>query len=323
MSGATTQEPQARTAPPARPALAVPPSTALTDGHGQTEGPRRAERASRRVLRMTAGLLVLAAVGAATVPLTRTVELDGQLVPERTVAVRAAEGGLLDRIDVAAGDTVRPGAFVASLRSPELDEAFRLSDPSRPTWALLARRARLDVHAPPAVERRADGTGDPATWWRGGVVLTEDLDERKGARLDAGDVVAELAALATDGGADVPLVVRAWADEREAQRVRAGMPARLTFTAVPQERPRQASGVVRRVALAPEADTHAGASGEPHVERWRVEVDVDPDAVAAIVSAAETPTELRVGFFVDVAVVERREALARTMMLWAHSRLTE
>ena len=318
MSGAVVQEPRLRAT--ARPVIAVPPREALTGGDDDERDPRRAERATRRVLRASGALLLLAAVGAATVPLTRTVELGGQLVPERTVAVRASEGGLLDRVGVAAGDTVRPGAHVASLRSPELDEAFRLADPAASPWALLARRARLDVHAPPAVEQRADGTGDPATWWRGGVVLTEDLDERRGARLGAGGVVVELAALATDGRPDVPLVVRAWAAEREAQRVRAGMPARLTFSAVPQERPRQATGRVVRVGSAP--DTGDDGTG---LRQWRVEVEADPAALDAVIRPQNNglPTQLRIGFSVEVAVEERRETLLRTATSWLAARRME
>ena len=282
-------------------------------------GAERAERASRRILHAVGLAAVLGAVAACAIPITRTVELDGHLVPERVVYVRAAEPGLLTEIHVAAGDTVQPGQLVARLRSPQLDEATRASTGHDP--ALLARRVRLRVHAPPHAEHQPDGAADPASFWRGGVVLTEDLDERRGARLDTGDTVLDLAALGADGR--VPHVVRAWAPEREALRARPGMPARLTFTAIPQERPRQASGVVRRVALAPEAESHAETSGEPHVPRWRVEVDVHPEALASIVGAALTPTELRAGFSVEVAIEERRETLLRTVAQWARARISE
>ncbi|OZC01351.1 biotin/lipoyl-binding protein [Rubricoccus marinus] len=228
---------------------------------------------------------IVAAVAALTVPVTRTVEFDGQLVPERVVPIRAEEPGLLTEIYVAAGDTVRPGQRLARLRSPELDEATRASTGHDP--ALLARRVRLDVHAPPYAERQPDGAADVSSFWRGGIVLTEDLRERRGARIAAGDIVLDLAAVDADGR--VPYVVRAWPPEHEALRARPGKPARLTFSAVPQERLRQASGIVRRVAMAPEADTYSEASGEPQAARWRVEVDVDPDAVATIVGAADTP----------------------------------
>ena len=128
----------------------------------------------------------------------------------------------------------------------------------------------------------------------------------------------DLAAVDADGR--VPYVVRAWAPEREALRARPGMPARLTFTAIPQERARQATGVVRRVALAPEADAYPEASSGPHAAHWRVEVNVDPDALAAIVGEAETPTEMRAGFSVEISIQERREIIARTVALWIRSR---
>ena len=320
--GATTGDAPrwALTVPDTRRALGGPdaPKGAPTRG-SRSSGADAADRAGRRILRALGVAALAGAVAALTVPITRTVELDGQLVPEHVVTIRAAEPGLLTEVHVAAGDTVHPGQVIARLRSPGLDEATRTSTGHDP--ALLARRVRLDVHAPPWSERQPNGTADPSSFWRGGVVLTEDLDEQRGARLDAGDIVLDLAALSADGR--VAHVVRAWAPEREALRARPGMAARLTFTAIPQERPRQASGVVRRVALAPETDSHTEAAGEPHGGRWRVELDVDPEAVAAIVGAAETPTELRAGFSVEVAVEERRETLARSTVHWARSRIIE
>lgn len=274
-----------------------------------------AETASRRVLRGFGAVVGIAGLAAAIVPISRTVTLDGQLVPERTVVVRAAEPGLLDAILITAGDTVLPGALVARLRSPTLDEAFRTADPSRAPWTLLARRARLDVHAPPFAERLPDGTADPASLFRGGIVLTEGLAGRHGARLDAGDTVVELAALATDGRAGVPLVVRAWADERAALRVRPGMPARLTFPAIPQERPRQTRGLVARVGLAPDpgAGSHATSPAASPV-RWRVEVAVAPDQLDALLHPAyeALATQLRTGVAVEVVVEERTETLFHT-----------
>lgn len=302
-------------------ALTVPDSGRALGGPHDPGAPQRpaqgVERAGRRILR-TVGLLILVGVGVALiVPLTRTVELDGELVPERVVPIRAAESGVLTQVHVAAGDTVHPHQLIAELRSPEVDEWVRASTGHDP--ALLARRVRLDIQAPPWSERQPDGTADPSTFWYGGIVLTEDLDERRGARLDAGDVVLDLAALGTDGR--VTHVVHAWAPERAALRARPGMSARLTFTAIPQERPRQASGVVRRVALAPEAS--ATASGEAQAARWRVEVDIDPDALASILGTAETAAELRAGFSVEVAVEERRETLATTARRWVFSRYAE
>ena len=301
--------------------LTVPDPAQALGGPRDMSGPERpaqgAERASRRILRAVGLMAVVALVTALTVPITRTVEFDGQLVPERVLPIRAEDPGLLTEIYVAAGDTVWPGQRLARLRSPELDEATRASTGHDPT--LLARRVRLDVHAPPYAERQPDGAADVTSFWRGGVVLTEDLRERRGARIAAGDVVLDLAAVDAEGR--VPHVIRAWAPEREALRARPGMPARLTFTAIPQERPRQASGVVRRVSLVPDARPHAEASGEPHTARWRVEVDVDPDAVVAIVGTAEIPTELRAGFTVEVAVEERRETFAMTVAKRINSRL--
>ncbi len=318
--------------PDRRPTLAVPPADALqtpsgaaqsddiiSNGRGRPHG-SRPDRAARRVLRSAGALALIAAAGATLVPVPRTVTLDGHLVPARTVLIRAEEPGLLTHVLVAPGDTVQPGALVARLQSPALDEAFRTADRSRLPWTLLARRARLDVHAPPFAERHPDGSTDASTLWRGGVVLTEGLSERRGARLDAGDVVVELAALATDGRTGVPLVVRAWADERDAPRVRPGMPARLTVSALLPAQPRQASGRVARVGLVPDPARPPDAPAP-----WRVEIAVDAHQLGGLLPPASTPTPslLRAGFSVDVAVVERRETLAATAVRWLRARHTE
>lgn len=265
---------------------------------------RGADRAGRRILRAVGLAGVLAVVISLTVPIPRTVDLDGQLVPERVVSIRAEEPGLITEIHVAAGDTVLPGQLVARLRSPELDEATRTSTSHDP--ALLARRARLDLYAPPWSERQPDGTADPSTFWRGGIVLTEDMDERRGRRVDAGDTVVELAAL--DGGGEIGHVVRAWASERDAQRVHPGMPARITFTAVAQDRPRQATATVRRMAVVP--DSSSEAFPFPGAGRWRVELVLDDEVVVESLTGAS----------VEVVVQEHRETLARTAARWIQAR---
>ena len=145
----TTRQAPVRAEPRAW-ALTVPDTSQALGATAAGGGPQRpaqgAERVGRRILRAVGFVGVLAIVIALTVPITRTVELDGQLVPERVISVRAAESGLLTEIHVAAGDTVRPGQLIAGLRSPELDEATRASTGHDP--ALLARRARLNLHAP-------------------------------------------------------------------------------------------------------------------------------------------------------------------------------
>ena len=128
-------------------------------------------------------------------------------------------------------------------------------------------------------------------------MLTEDLDLLPHTRLDAGDVLLELAGLDADGA--IPLVVHASADEREAQRIRPGMPARLTFPAVPTERPRQSAGRVLRVGPAPEGS----------MQGWRIELAPDPGTLATITEPARNsrlPTVLHAGFSVQIAVEERR-----------------
>jgi hypothetical protein len=69
--------------------------------------------------------------------------------------------------------------------------------------------------------------------------------------------------------------------------------------------------------------SNAEAAGEPHIVRWPVEVTVDPEAVASVVGASETPTELCAGFSVEVAVIERRETLAQTAARWLRAGATE
>lgn len=300
---------------PARWTLTVPDSASALSppdpdgpaGDSSPVGARSAERVGRRVLRSLTVLVVAGGVFATTVPITRTVTLEGRLVPTRTVSLRAEEPGLLAAIHVAAGDTVRPNRLLAQLWSPELDETLRTAPDAGP--ALLARQARLDLYAPPWAERLPNGHVDPATISPGGVVLTEDLHEQRGARFEAGDVVLALVMLGTDGR--IPFVVRAWADGRDAQRVRPGMPARLTFFDLPPERPRQTTGTVRSVGPAPEHDLDV-----PFLEdHWRVEATVDPGDLAAVLASTDPAgrtTRLRAGFNVEIAVEERRETFART-----------
>lgn len=279
---------------------------------------RPTERIGQLILRavmLAGGLLVGIAIA---LPITRTVELNGQLVPERVVSIRSEEPGLLSEIQVVAGDTVRPGALVARLRSRELEEATRLSPEYGP--ALLARRRRLDVYAPPWSERRLDGSHITSTIWRGGIVLTEDLEERRGASVDAGDVILALAAIGSDGR--VGYVVRAWAREKDAQRVRPGMTARVTFTAFPQERRRQVTGTVIRVSLTPDAKAARGPDEPKELTggEWRVDISMAPDVLRTVL---QSPAELRAGFSTEVAVRERRETLATTALNWVRARWEE
>lgn len=294
--------------------LAVPdPNRAFRlDGGPRAPWPTTSstDRAARHVLRAAGLAALFGALAALTVPLSRTVELDGELVPERILTVRAAEPGLLDEVAVSAGDTVAPGQLVARLRSPALDEALRTSP--RLDAALLARRARLDLHAPPFAARRPDGTTDPATLFHGGVVLTESLPERHGVHLDAGDALLELAVVSAEGR--IPFVVHARADEREAQRTRPGMPARLLVTAIPTDRPRRLTGSVRHVARSPRPDGEAAM--------WQVEILVDPAAVTALLDAGTSgvPTLLRTGFSAEVSIQEHRETLVATARRWLRTR---
>ena len=312
--------------------LVVPPASALEAADTETKPddiipyrrdcpPRSgATRAGRTVLGAFGAALVTASAVAALVPFTRTVTLDGHLVPARTVTVRAEEPGLLTDLLVTTGDTVRPGALVARLRSPTLDEAFRTASLSRPPYALLARRARLDVYAPPFAERRPDGNADPTSLWSGGVVLTEGLAERRGSHLDAGDAVLVLAALGSDPRRTVPVVVHAWAAERDAQRIRPGMLARITVSALPHTRLRQATGRVSRVGLAPDPSTPLDAGAQ-----WRVEIVADERSIHTLLQPSSTniASVLRAGFTVAVAVQEHRETLAATGLRWLRARRAE
>lgn len=266
-------------------------------------GPERARRSTHRVLRAVVLVCTLAVVGALTLPIERTVELDGRLVPERVVPIRPFLDGLVSEVLVAPGDTITSGKLLARLFSPERAAA-------QPRSSYLAHH---DIHVPASLNA--------------GIVLTDDLDRLVGAHLDAGDLLLELAAL--DASGTLPLTIRAHADERRAQRVRPGMPARLTFTAVPAERPRQATGHVFRVGLA--SENTGGRFPEPHrlAERdaWRVEIAIDPEGLDALTQPLPNgdglPTALRAGSSVEVAVVERRETIARTLVQWLRARLAE
>ena len=136
-------------------------------------------------------------------------------------------------------------------------------------------------------------------------MLTERLHRRRGARLAAGDAVLELAE--TDASGRVPLRVEAHAGEREAHRLRAGLPARLTVEAVPREHTRQVQGVVTRVSPA------------PNVEGWWI-VEIDPNLsrfAPARDSRGRTrlrSAALRPGLTVEIAVEERQETLLRTAL---------
>ena len=380
------------------PELALPDPAAALGSE-----PELARRTARLVLRTVAAVCVLAAVGIATVPIERTVELDGRLVPEHAVPVRPRIGGLVAEILVTAGDTVAVGDTLARLDGHALrTERAALSAErdrlvaerhhagaqetereraaavalTRAQASLLAARAAyrrtaavfrfrqeetealgegahvaLDearatlVAAEADVEAARYGGAEawreswhghaahlrlldahlrdldaridrlavrvPSTLLHGAIVLTEDLDLLPHARLDAGDVLLELAGLDADGA--IPLVVHASADEREAQRIRPGMPARLTFPAVPTERPRQSAGRVLRVGPAP----------EDSMQGWRIELAPDPGTLATITEPARNsrlPTVLHAGFSVQIAVEERRETVARTATRWVRAR---
>lgn len=143
-------------------------------------------------------------------------------------------------------------------------------------------------------------------------MLTEDLDRLRHARLDAGDALLDLAPL--DAAGTMPLLVRALAGQHAAQRLRPGMRARLTITAIPTERSRQATGRVVRV----------GAASDDGMGGWRIELALDPDPLAQITASTgstDLPTLLRSGFTVEVAVEERRETLAHTAATWIRERL--
>lgn len=86
-----------------------------SDDGGPLRAAQGAERAGGRVLCAFAAVVFAALALAATVPLTRTVELSGRLVPERVIPVRTLYRGLVAEVLVAAGDTVTAGALLARL----------------------------------------------------------------------------------------------------------------------------------------------------------------------------------------------------------------
>ena len=132
------------------PGATSPPALALPDpATARGTEPERARRAARHTVRAVGVICTLAATCALSLPVERTVELEGRLVPTHVVPVRPLLDGLVVEVLVAPGDTVGPGRLLARLYAPERAAAH-------PRRAYVAHH---DVHTPPTLAA--------------GVVLTE------------------------------------------------------------------------------------------------------------------------------------------------------
>lgn len=163
-------------------------------------------RRRKRVAAAGGGLLVLAALSLA-LPWTHRASGRFRVEASPRADIRARVGGVLERIHVAAGDTVRRGQPLATMRAPEL--AIRLASVSARAESLAVAERRAS-----AAGRRAEAARssqlrrrvfEQLAVLRGrenrlvlrapfrGVVLAHELEERIGSRVRAGERLLRLA----------------------------------------------------------------------------------------------------------------------------------
>ena len=271
-----------------RATMEPPAPFALPDAEATLgSGSQYADDVARFILRLAA-LVVIAVLGVlALLPYERTVDAYGTLRPATVWPVRTQQAGLLQNVLVEPGQTVEAGQAVARLDTTALYERrlqleaeqrlYALLAATSPEWAarqvgldtqlglLDAQQERLVLRAP-----------------AGGVVLTSDLAQRQGERLEAGQTVLEL-------GEPERFAARLFFAEDAVNQIHSGLPVRLTVEPLPLTSERQLLGTVERVALAPEGGQYY--------------VDVTLDAASVWKLGAN---RLRMGFNVQGAVLLER-----------------
>ena len=271
------------------PVLSSPPSFILPDAHATLgTGGQYADSIARFILRLAALVITVLLGVLALMPYERTVDAYGTLRPATVWPVRAQQSGLLYNVLVEPGQTVEAGQAIARLDTTALYERrlelkaeqrlYALLAARSPEWAarqvgletqiglLNAQKERLVLRAP-----------------AGGVVLTSDLAQRKGERLEAGQTVLGVGRAGAVCGPPPLSRKRSQPDSHRPS----GAPYRGAATANPRSANFQARSST--LALAPEGGQYY--------------VDVALDATSVCTLGAN---RLRMGFNVQGAVLLER-----------------
>lgn len=203
-------------------------------------GRARKSVSGRRKILTRAGIAAAILVLGSVVPLPSWVSGDATVRPARPVPLRAATEGILEEILVTEGERVTQGEVIARLREDEL--------------AVELEQVRAASQAAKVEAARARSEGDLATFRArqaylnelferenfllaelertqivapiDGLVLTKDVELRRGERLSRGETVLDLANLST---MEIEVAIR----EKDIERVFAGRSARLKVHAYP------------------------------------------------------------------------------------------
>lgn len=210
----------------------------------------------------------------------------GALQRRREMALSFRIPGVLTRMNVEAGDTVRAGQALAAIdpagvdarqtqAAADLERARRDADRARKLYSTgFVAKARLDdaesalkaaqaAHAGAAFDRRWAALASPVS----GVVLARAAQ--------AGEVVAAGQTVLTVADLSSPLVLRLPLPARDAARVKVGSSAAVTADALPGQ---TLTGVVTRLGQAADART-----GAVTVE---IEVQAPPELKSGQIAAA-------------------------------------
>ena len=210
-----------------------------------------------------------------TVELSGAVRAVGTLEPETEVRLSFKVGGVVERIEVHAGDSVKRGQLLATIRRTEVDTALAQASESEAKARRDLERGRQLRADEVATEEQVQ---DLATAWN---VARANLDaarfNARYSRIEApqdGVVLSRLAEpdelvqagqpVLVLGGTGDGWVVRTALADRDAVRVQTGSAARIAFDAFPG---REFAGRVTRV----------GSSADPYTGTFDVEIAVSPD----------------------------------------------
>lgn len=205
-----------------------------------------------------AGAAAAVVVSLALIPWSLRVEGNAYVLPARTAQVSAEVGGIVEEVLVREGDRVAAGAVVATLDAAE--HLLKLSE-ARTHYGIVERELQRAQAAGDVARARMEGVNleqarreieffqanVDRTRLRSpiaGVVVTPELETRRGRRLQQGEMFCETAVFH-------PAVVEVAVSENDIGLVRAGQPARLKANAYPA---REFEGKVVRIS--PQAAVH-------------------------------------------------------------------
>lgn len=209
-----------------------------------------------------------------TVPVAREVRAVGILAPRDEIRLSFKSGGVLDRIDVDAGDRVREGQVLAVLKRVEVDtavsKASEAADKARRDLE-RARQLRIDEVA---TEEQVEDLTTAYSVARSNLEAAQFNARFARIEAPADGVVLQRLAKADElvqggqtvlviGSTDAGWVVRAALADRDVVRANIGDAAIVTFDAFPG---REFAGHVARVA----------SSADPQTGTFEIEIELQP-----------------------------------------------